>query len=450
MRRPRPSLVRRLTLAFVVGQGLAMLLLLFASYPFALIEEDEPVGPDVVQAAVARDLVRGPAGALGVRAGGEFAYVASRHPGAWFAAKAGQDRLSFGPVPADLRRSLAALPPSIRSARFRNLGTRGSAGEASLEEIETPVGKALVAAGGVAAGEIDFPTYFNIMRYFDFFWMPLLSGALTAAGALFAIPVLLRSIRPSTRAAAELDPADISRRLPEKGVVKQLLPLIRAFNAALDRVAEAFERRRRFIADVAHELRTPLAVLNMHVDKLPEGGVKPDLQRTVYRLGQMVGQMLDAERLVLAARRREPVNLVDLSRSAVADIAPLAVANGYELTFEAERESVEVEGDAHALSRALGNLLGNAVAHGGGAGTLDVRVHADGRIDVIDQGPGVPVEARERIFEPFHRERWDRDGCGLGLHLVREIMHAHGGNARVLSSGPGAVFRLEFPAVQAG
>ena len=300
------------------------------------------------------------------------------------------------------------------------------------------------------ARDIGFRTYFNIMRYFDFFWMPLLSGALTAAGALFAIPVLLGSIRPSTRAAAELDPADISRRLPEKGVVKQLLPLIRAFNAALDRVAEAFERRRRFIADVAHELRTPLAVLNMHVDKLPDGPVKPDLQRTVFRLGQMVGQMLDAERLVLAARRREPVNLVDLARVAVADVAPLAVANGYDVTFEAEREKVEVDGDAHAISRALGNLLGNAVAHGGGQGSLDVRVHADGRIDVVDQGPGVPLEARERIFEPFHRERWDRDGCGLGLHLVREIMQAHGGNARVVGGGPGAVFRLEFPAVQPG
>jgi signal transduction histidine kinase len=158
--------------------------------------------------------------------------------------------------------------------------------------------------------------------------------------------------------------------------------------------------------------------------------------------------MLDAERLVLGGRQREPLDLVTLARAAVADIAPLAVANGYELAFSAEKDKVVVEGDAHALSRAIANLLGNALAHGGGSGMVDVRVHADGRLDVSDQGAGVPVEAQERIFEPFHRERWDRDGCGLGLHLVREIMQAHGGDVRLLSSGPGAVFRLEFPAPQ--
>jgi signal transduction histidine kinase len=265
-----------------------------------------------------------------------------------------------------------------------------------------------------------------------------------ASGGPLAIPVVLRSLRPTARAAAGIDPSDLGKRLPETKVVKELLPIVCAFNAALDRLAEAFERRRRFIADVAHELRTPLAVLTMHVDALPEGGRKGDIQRTVYRLGQMIGQMLDAERLALAARARERVDLVEVARACVADIAPLAVADGYEMSFSGAVRAVPVEGDAYAIARAVSNLLGNAIAHGGGGGTIEVRVDPRGAIEVADEGPGVPEEARERIFEPFRRERWDRDGCGLGLHLVREVMHAHGGEVRLVGSAPGARFRLDF------
>lgn len=450
MRRPRPSLVRRVTLGFILSIAAAFLIFLFLLYPIALLEEDEPIGPDVLITYIADDLGFSGRGAPELRPDGNVARFAAAHPTAWFMARTADRALSFGPVPAEVQDRQRRLPVAAYVARYRNLGFAGPKGEALTREVEVGERKVTVTAGGVNSRSISYGDYLHFIWRNDFFWMPVFVAIFNLAGALIAIPIVLRSLRPTALAAAELDPADLAKRLPEAGVVKELRPIVQAFNAALDRLAEGFERRKRFIADVAHELRTPLAVINMHVEVLPDGGRKPDLQRSVYRLGQMVGQMLDAERLVLAARQREPVDLVALVRAAVADIAPLAVANGYEIAFSSERESVVVNGDAHALLRAIANLLGNAVAHGGGSGTLDVRVHADGRIDVADQGPGVPVEARERIFEPFHRERWDRDGCGLGLHLVREIMHAHGGNARLVSSGSGAIFRLEFPVPQPG
>ncbi|HZF42319.1 MAG TPA: HAMP domain-containing sensor histidine kinase [Sphingomonadaceae bacterium] len=439
---PRPSLVRRLTLGFVIGHIAAALLAMLTLFPLALIEDDEPTGPELIHLMLAQDLELNSRGGLVVRSGGELQDLLNRHPTAWFVALVDKRKLEHGSVPQDALRPLLYIP-GLRDARLKNFGVAGPPGEALIDTVDTSAGVALVAAGGIVSDEISFADFFNYIQASYFFIMPLITGFITLAGALLAIPIVLRSLRPTTRAATELDPADLTRRLPESGVVKQLLPLVRAFNAALDRVAEAFERRRRFIADVAHELRTPLAVLNMHVEALPPGGVKPDLERTVFRLSHMVGQMLDAERMTLASRAHEQVALVELTRSVVADIAPLAIANGYDISVVAEGHETSVKGDPHAIGRTLSNLLGNAIAHGGGNGSIEVRI-SHGCIEVADEGPGIPPEARERIFEPFRRERWDRDGCGLGLHLVREVMRAHGGEASVTSNGTGAVFRLQF------
>lgn len=445
MRRPRPSLARRLTLAFFLSNALAaFVFILLIMYAFAMIEEDEPIGPELPLLLLESDLTVKPNGELALRRDAEIYDFARSNPRTWFLAEANGRELSFGPVPDNVREQVGTLAGSPFQARYRNLGATGPLGHAVTEEVEIGEAKVVVTTGGVDSGTLTFDNYFGYLIGNDFLWVPLFTAIFNLIGGLIAIPVILRSVRSTARAAAELDPSNLSRRLPQDGVVKELRPLVQAFNLALDRLADAFERRRRFIADVAHELRTPVAVLNMHVESMPEGASKADLQRGVFRLGQMVGQMLDVERLSLSERRREKVDLVELSRAAVAEIAPVAVANGYELAFASARDRVVTKGDPHALARALSNLLGNAVAHGGGTGIIQVRVEADGSILVSDEGPGIAVEARERIFEPFRRERWDRDGCGLGLHLVREIMRAHGGEIRLVGSGPGATFRLDF------
>lgn len=449
MRWPRPTLVRRLLLAFVLGPLLAFLGLLLAVRPIVADFEDVNVGPEIALVFLKDDLRRASGGGLALKHGSRWLDFAQRNPKAWFLAQQGGRELSHGAVPAELRELIGRMP-RIKEAHLGDSNAPSRLGDFSILQADTAAGQAMLYSGGINPSSITTLDWVLFAHLDDELFLAVTFVILIcAAGGPFAIPIVLRSLRPTARAAAGIDPTELDRRLPEEGVVKELLPIVRAFNGALDRLAAGFERRRRFIADVAHELRTPLAVLDMHIDALPAGAGRTDLQRTVYRLGQMVGQMLDSERLALAARRREPVDLVETARAAVADIAPLAVAAGYELGLSSACDHLVVQGDPYAISRALTNLLGNAVAHGGGTGTIEVRVARDGRIDVADEGPGIPADARERIFEPFHRERWDRDGCGLGLHLVREIMHAHGGEVRLVGSPAGSLFRLQFPAAAA-
>jgi signal transduction histidine kinase len=433
-------------LAFTLGPIVAVLALFVGLRPILLNFAQVNAGPEIVIALVAGELERSPNGSLKLANDAHVRRIAARSSGLWFMVKGQSEGLSFGPVPGEVERFAEALPGPIKEADIGDVNASSRVADWSMSQLDTEAGGVMIYGGGVDPDAIRLSDWIIFAHYDSEFYLGMfLIALIIAAGGPLAIPVVIAGLRPTARAATRLNPADLSGRLPEQGVVKELRPIVRAFNSALDRLADAFERRKRFIADVAHELRTPLAVLNMHVDALPEDRTKRDLQRTVYRLGQMVGQMLDAERLVLAARQREPVDLVALARGAVAEIAPLAIASGYELAFSAEQERIVAEGDRHALGRALANLLGNAVAHGGGSGTIAVRVGAEGWIEVADEGPGLPDEASERIFEPFHRERWDKDGCGLGLHLVREIMRAHEGEARLVGTGSGAVFRLELP-----
>lgn len=445
MKLPRASLVRRLTFGFVSSQLVGLLVVLVVMLPLGREEDDGLLGADVVTSMLHEDVIETDHG-LELRPQSSFATFAPKTPGVWFVAMKGQHVLRWGPVPKEADSVLAALPPLTLVAQFGDIGATGRMGDMDIERIDADPASLLIAAGGVQPKAVGWGDWFTYLNQEGFILITICIALFSLLGALTAIPILLRSIQPTARAAAALDSSDPAQRLPEKRVVKELLPIVRAINGALERLEAGFEGRRRFIADVAHELRTPLTVMTMHIDGLQDCKGREDLQRSVFRLGQMVGQMLDAERLAMNGRPHQIIDLVALSKSAVADIAPLAVAGGYDIAFVSEVENVRVHADSHAVMRAVMNLLGNAIAHGGNSGCIEVRVLKKGCIDISDEGPGVPHDARERIFEPFRRERWDRDGCGLGLHLVREIMLSHNGDVRLLNSDTGAVFRLDFHA----
>jgi signal transduction histidine kinase len=440
-----PSLVRRLTLGFFLSHAIALSVGLLALWPLARMDEEDHVGPDVALSVLAQDVGIGADGRLALTTGSDILGFQDASPNFWFIARGAGQELRFGQVPLDIV-PLLMSPAQLKNAELADIGRSGLAGEASILTIDTSAGPVRIATGGVEPESVTFERWFGYFLAEGFLVAPLLTALFTLIGGLVAIPIVIRSIRPTTRAAEQIDPSDLAKRLPEQGVVKELLPLVAAVNAALERLGEAFARRKRFIADVAHELRTPLAILNMHVEAMPEGTTKANLQRTVFRLGHMVGQMLDAERLTLAARHREQVDLVELGREAVANIAPLAVANGYDVSFGAAVPQLVVEGDPHAIARALANLLGNAVAHGGGeAGSFELRVTADGRVEVSDEGPRHPGRSAGTGVRAVPARALGPRRLRLGLHLVREIMRAHGGEAAVVGSLGGATIRLSFP-----
>ena len=449
MLRRTPSLALRavLTCTAVYIAGVAIFLT-------AVVLMDDPdrdpnshTGPRIALSHAANDLVRTESGFRMPR-DGDFAAMASRNPAIWLIGRSGDRSFSFGRVPEPVARAFEQNGLLIESGRFYVPGVERPLANAAADRRRIGSDTVLLAVGGV-----DPTTLASVdslgARWGEGALMILARAAVVAFVAmLIALPILSRALRPLAAEAASILPQEPERRLDERKAPRELLPLVRGFNAALDRLASELGRRKRFIADAAHELRTPLAVVALRVEALEDESAKQELRRGIERLVHIVSQMLDVERLSLSGRERSLVDLGAVARDVVADLAPTAIKSGYDLSLEAPDAPVIVNGNAHAISRAITNLIGNSVAHGGGAGQISVLVSADRTIEVMDEGPGVPAALQSRLFEPFSRGSQDAEGCGLGLHLTREIMRAHGGEVCLVPGERGATFRLSFASLE--
>lgn len=445
MLRRTPSLALRATLTFT-----AVYIAAIAVFVTSIVLLDDPhrdpnshTAPRIALARAAEDLVWTENG-LRLRQDGGFAEMASRNPAIWLVGRSGDARFSFGRVPEPVARAFETDSILVESGRFYVPGVERPLANAVVERRRLGSDSVLLGVGGVdpkTLGSAD-----SLGASWGEGVLVILAGiaAVGFVAMLIVLPILARALRPLAVEAASILPQDPARRIDEKRAPRELLPLVRGFNAALDRLASELGRRKRFIADAAHELRTPLAVVALRVEALEDENARQELRRGLGRLVHLVSQMLDVERLSLSGRERSRVDLAAIARDVVADLAPTAIRSGYDLSLEAPDSPVTVTGDAHAISRAITNLVGNSVAHGGGAGQISVVVGADRTIDVTDEGPGVPEALQPRLFEPFSRGTSDAEGCGLGLHLTREIMRAHGGEVWLVPGRRGATFRLGF------
>jgi two-component system OmpR family sensor kinase len=267
-------------------------------------------------------------------------------------------------------------------------------------------------------------------------------------------PISDVALAMTRRSAGALDP------LPETGLPVEVRPLVASLNALLARLGQSLERERAFIADAAHELRTPLTALHLQIQLAERAGNDAERDAALERLKggteratRLVEQLLALARSEPDAAERRPVrvDLTALAREVVAEHAPIAASRRLDLGFSGA-DSAIVEGDRDALAILLGNLVDNAIRYVPEGGRIDVTARRDGafgELSVADDGPGIPVEERERVFDRFYRGRdASGNGSGLGLAIVREIADRHGARIDVGDglSGRGVTIRLRFPA----
>lgn len=396
--------------------------------------------------ALSGAVIRTPDGRLRIQSTPEMTRLRKEVPDFWFIVRtASGEQIAEGRIPAALDTALPDLN-LISSARLGLSPDPDKPALALVRWIDTPAGPVQAVTGG--GGKITLFQVARVLMRPALLHSLIISGV--AAAVLFLVTpfVVRRALRGLDRTAVEARRIDIDRsgaRLGTEGVPVEILPFVRTINEALERLDRGYESRKRFLADAAHELRTPIAILTTRLSALPPGQERARLLEDAARLSGLTDQLLDLQRLEQQVRPFDEIELVDLAERVVLDLAPLAFGAGYEMTFAPEASRVTVRGDGPAIERALTNLVQNAVNYGGRQGVIAVRVMPSG-LEVSDEGSGVPDKEREAIFQPFRRLRQDGRGAGLGLDLVRRVMSLHGGRVDLApSSAGGACFRLIFP-----
>ncbi|QKD05944.1 sensor histidine kinase [Mesorhizobium loti R88b] len=274
----------------------------------------------------------------------------------------------------------------------------------------------------------------------------LVMGATTLVTTPAVVRRSFAGLVETVRQAARIDIGTRAMQLPVKNVPQEIAPLVHAFNEALARLAQGYDRHNRFLTDAAHELRTPIAILRTRAELLKQEPQSARLLHDIERLSHLAQQLLDHQMLDRPTDQRQLVDLRDLVSRVAADFAPLAIEAGYDLAFEPPPGKAQVEVNVLQIERALANLVRNAIEHGGGSGTITIAIDGTGGIEVRDEGPGIPAEERENVFEPFYRLQPQSRGAGLGLNLARQIALLHDGTIRILTgSWRGARIRMELP-----
>jgi two-component system, OmpR family, sensor kinase len=412
----------------------------------------------------------GEPGRTGLGPGGPAAHAAQVNlpPGTY-----GQRREASGRVigskqfkysPSETVPARPRIPADVPLEKLVTVGSEGTGGLHYRVYAQRDHDDGGITVAAVPLGEVDSTLHRLLLVE-----ALVIGGVLLALGAsaFFVVRLGLRPLSRIEVTAGQIAAGDLSRRVSPATEKTEVGRLGLALNAMLDRLEQAFaartaseERLRQFLADASHELRTPLASIRGYSELFRMGATRDAegtetamrrIEEESTRMGVLVEDLLTLARLdEEPARDAALVDLVELARDAVEDARARAPERAIEL--RATNPAI-VSGDAPALRQVLTNLLGNALVHTPAGTPVEVAVEpsADAvRLRVADHGPGIPVEARARLFERFWRSEGGRErgraGAGLGLAIVDAIVSAHHGQITVGETpGGGAEFIVVLP-----
>lgn len=246
--------------------------------------------------------------------------------------------------------------------------------------------------------------------------------------------VIGRTLEPMAKLASELDSSRTRELdpLPSEGMPSELRPFVASINRLLERVQEMVEQQRRFIADAAHELRTPIAALSVQADNLTHAKLTADAEERLAalrggarRTAHLLDQLLALARSELNNGDSPPfVSADQCAKEVMADLLPLAEQRGVDLGFEV-LDAVGLRADPIMVATLFRNLIDNAIRYTPEGGRVDVRLYrkeGNAIFEVEDSGPGIPQADIARVFEPFFRgSQPTGSGTGLGLSIVKRI-----------------------------
>ena len=278
--------------------------------------------------------------------------------------------------------------------------------------------------------------------------LPMLLALLTAL--IFTLRGAMKPLERLMRYARAINPAQTGVRLPTDDLPKELLGAVEAINGALERLDRGFQAQRDFLADAAHELRTPLAILAAHLDSIKDPASTAALRADVERMTKLVGQLLVVAQLeALTIRPDEQADLSEIAAEVAILLAPLAVKADRGVAVLNAEHPVPVRGNRDALYQALRNLVENALKYTPAGTEVEIELDPSGGVTVSDRGPGIPEDQRMLLFQRFWRaDRRQSGGAGLGLAITHRIAAAHAGQLLVDDNpGGGARFTLRVPRV---